>query len=130
MSARTFDLADVLTVTTGRVLCPIGDMYDVLNFLTGGNLFTHQLPRAMRESAPAIYAQHPDLADIALPESWDDEADVIAWLAEQVARFGATRDLTPMDPADHTHIDPLDELAMMRPDVPVIAIEAPTDGAR
>ena len=32
-------------------------IYDILNFLTGDNLYTHQLPRAMRECEPWLRAQ-------------------------------------------------------------------------
>ena len=31
-------------------------------------------------------------------------------------------DVTRMDPADHTDIDPIAEIKMMRPDLPIIAI--------
>lgn len=121
---RTFDLGDVLTVTTGRLVSRRGveAIYDVLNHMTGDNLMTHQLPRACGECAPEILRQHPDLADVDLPEHFYGKADVFAWLDRQVARFGPTRDVTPLPAEDHARIDPLAELAMMRPDMPVIAI--------
>lgn len=131
MSARTFDLGDVLSITTGRLVSPrhMDAIYDLLNFMTGDNLFTHQLPRASEECAPRILEQHPDLADVPVPEQFDDEAHVLRWLAEQIDRFGATRELRPLRPGDHTRIDPLVELRMMAPDKPVIVVEAPEDGA-
>ena len=43
---KTFDLGTVLTVTTGRLLTDIGNLYEILNFMTGDDLMTHQLPRA------------------------------------------------------------------------------------
>ena len=56
-TVREFPLGVVLSITTGKLLCPIGDVYDILNFLTGDNLFTHQLPRAMREWAQKLEAK-------------------------------------------------------------------------
>src|SRR4051812_25242756 len=65
-SMRTFDLGTVLSVTTGRLVAPNGmdDLYDILNFLTGDNLFTHVLPRANRWAAPLLLAQFPRLANV------------------------------------------------------------------
>jgi hypothetical protein len=39
-----------------------------------------------------------------------------------VAEHGETREVAPLDPVDHTRIDPLTELAMMRPDAEVITV--------
>lgn len=128
--SRTFNLGDVLSVTTGYLVSPRGvdALYDVVNFMTGDNLFTHQLPRGMDEAKPHILAQHPDLASAAVPEGgWPDEASLWAWVAEQVDKFGSTRDLTPMPAEDHRFIDPLTELHMMAPGKPVIAIEIDGD---
>jgi hypothetical protein len=124
---RTFDLGDVLSVTTGRLVSRRGvdAMYDLLGYMTGDTLWTHQLPRAWEECSPALLAQHPDLADVPVPDEFDGEEHVWRWLAEQVTRYGKSREVRPLDPADHTSIDPLAELRMMRPDLPVIAVELP-----
>jgi hypothetical protein len=124
VTARTFPLGDILTVTTDRFVTPdgMGAVYELLNFMTGDNLFTHQLPRASGECRPALLAQHPDLTLVVVPEEFDDEAHVWRWLAEQVARFSASREVTPLDPADHTRIDPVAELKMLRPDMPAIPV--------
>lgn len=58
---RTFGLGAILTVTTDVFLvADIGDIYQLLNYMTGDNLFTHQLPRAAGECKPALLAQHPN----------------------------------------------------------------------
>ncbi len=80
-------------------------------------------PRACDECKPFLLLQHPDLLDVQVPEKFVDEAHVWRWLAEQVDRFGATRELTPIPAEDHTQIDPIAELRMMRPDAPIIAVE-------
>jgi len=42
----------------------IGEAYKVLNFMTGNNLFRHQLPLAFEACQPAIFAQHPWLKNL------------------------------------------------------------------
>lgn len=60
-TTREFHLGDVLSITTGRLISPRGieGVYDILRFMTGQDLFTHQLPRAMTEMKPRLLAQHP-----------------------------------------------------------------------
>ena len=64
MQTKQFHLGDVLSITTGRLVSPrhIDGVYDILNFMTGDNLFTHQLPRASDECKPYLVAQFPQLA--------------------------------------------------------------------
>jgi hypothetical protein len=136
MSTKSFHLGDVLSVTTECLVSPrhIDGVYDVLNWMTGDNLFTHQLPRANDECKPHLLAQHPDLAAVEVPDFSKTPRDrvkehVESWLAEQVARFGEYRDVAPMSAEEHTVINPLDELAMNYPNVKVIAVEVPREGA-
>lgn len=64
MESKTFPLGTVLSITTGYLLAPngIGGVYEILNFMTGDNLYTHQLPRVGRECAPYLLKQFPALA--------------------------------------------------------------------
>jgi len=91
----TFDLGAVLSVTTGILLCPIGDVYEILNFLTGDNLFTHQLLRAEESCKPHILQQHPGLKEVdtsgVTEENWE------AFLLEQKQRLGDIVPLVPLD---------------------------------
>jgi hypothetical protein len=121
-------LGDVLTITTGALVSRdhMDGVYRILNYMTGDNLFTHQLPRAMDEARPVILAQHPWLASIASPVFPDGvtAGDVYAWLDAMEAEHGATVDLEPMAPEDHTHIDPISELGLMGvPAVRVVVVE-------
>lgn len=59
---KTFTLGEVLSITTGKLLCDMDGVYEILNHLTGDNLYTHQLPRASRHCKPFILAQLPDLS--------------------------------------------------------------------
>ncbi len=109
MTEREFDLGDVLSVTTGKLVSPrhIGGVYDVLGFMTGETLMTHQLPRACDQAKPEVLRQHPDL-DIEVPSGLNSEEEVLGWLATAKAVYGATRTLTPLDPPPAPR-DPIEE---------------------
>ena len=103
-----FHIGDVLSITTGRLVSLRGmdGIYAVLNFMTRGNLFTHQLPRAMDEMMPVILDQHPELADV--DASGMCAENHLEWLGIQVKRFGPSVTLTAA-PDDHLVIAPSDE---------------------
>jgi hypothetical protein len=118
MTTRAFHLGDVLSVTTERLISPrhMKGIYDILDYMTGDSLFTHQLRRAGDECKPALLAQHPQLANVKVPnnlgDSDDPKQEVATWLAEQVEQYGETLEVEPLAAEAHTVIDPLDELAM------------------
>lgn len=124
---RTFHIGDILTITTGRLVSPrhVDGIYDILNFMTGDSLFTHQLPRGMDECAPSLREQFPDLAAIVMPEDLGTKEEVYAWLDEQVAVHGESREVAPLAAEDHTHIDALAELATMVPPEKIITVVVP-----
>lgn len=47
----------------------MGGVYEILNHVTGDNLFTHVLPRAFRFASPLIKAQYPELEAAEKPEN-------------------------------------------------------------
>ncbi len=61
MNTYTATLAQVLSVTTGRLVCEMGALYEILNAITGDNLYTHVLPRAARFAKPILHAKYPKL---------------------------------------------------------------------
>lgn len=90
-----FPLNQVLTITTGRLLCDIGDVYGILNFLTGDNLFTHQLPRGVEFCQPKILEQYPELAEVddsgVTSENWRE------WLDKMKSKLPAEYELSPLE---------------------------------
>jgi hypothetical protein len=132
MSARSFHLGDILSLTTGRLVSPrhMDGVHDLCSFMAGEPVWTHQLPRVARECEPALLAQHPDLADIEVPDfpAGSGAAGAVdRWLSDQVARFGEWREVLPLKPDDHTSIDSLAELAMNHPGTKVIAVALPDE---
>ncbi len=122
MTEREFDLGDILSITTGRLVSPrhMQGVYDILNFMTDDDLFTHQLPRAGEECAPILLKQHPQLANVSVPDKFG-EADVEQWLAEQKAIYGKTLVVKPVGDDQHQRINFIDELCdMVGPDRVVV----------
>ena len=115
-ATKDFHIGDILSVTTGKLVSPrhIDGVYDVLGWMTGESLMTHQLPRVSDECAPSLRDQHPDLAEVEVPET-----------AEIGAQFGEHHPVAKLAAGDHTSIDPIAEIKMMRPDLPVIVVESP-----
>lgn len=90
MAMRSFHLGDILSITTGCLVSPrhMDGVYDILNFMTGNDLYTHQLPSVAGEMAPRLLAQHPQLT--AITGDAVTHGNHKQWLAGLVAEFGET----------------------------------------
>ena len=112
--SRQFELGDVLTITTGRLVASrhIEAVYDLLGFMTGDTLWTHQLPRVAEECKPHLVAQHPWLAEVEPPDDLGSREKCDGWVASVAATHGTHVAVEPLAAEDHTHIGPLDELLM------------------
>lgn len=118
---REFHIGDILSVTTDYLVSPsmIGGVYEILNHMTGEDLFTHQLPRAVKECRPHLLAQHPQLAGCDC--SGLDAETVPTRLAELVAQFGETLPVTPLAAGEYQPRNPITELAEMT-DKPIVVV--------
>lgn len=101
-----FHLGDVLSITTDRLLSPvgIGGVQQLLEFMTGDAVMTHQMPRVADECRPFLLAQHPQLAEAVPPPEFTDHAHVYRWLADQVSRYGVTVDVQPLAAGVHVRV--------------------------
>jgi hypothetical protein len=130
MDTKRFPLRDVLTVTTGRLISTGGNMdglYNILNWMTDDNLFTHQLVRASEEAEPILFEDFPELKNIQVPEDLSDETKILAWLDSIKEEFGTTRVVRRIPKEQHQNIDPITELLDMRPDAKILAVEVVDD---
>lgn len=111
-NSRDFHIGDILSITTGRLVSPrhMTGVYDILNYMTGDDLYTTQLPRAARECAPELLRQHPDLADVEVPETLSGMDDVKRWLGSIATEYGESRAVTPMPEGQHSFINVIQEL--------------------
>lgn len=110
---RSFHIGDVLSITTGRLLSlrHMEGVYDILNFMTGDNLFTHQLPRASDECRPYLLRQHPELKDVYVDDIC--RANVERRIAEIAAKHGTMLSVSPIPLMAHKRIDPISEAESM-----------------
>lgn len=117
---KSFHIGAILSVTGEALMCPIGDVYEILNYMTDDNLFTHQLPRVARECRPVLLKQQPQLSawvDDVTPENYK------ARLADAIKQFGEELSVEPLAANEHEYIDPMSELAeKIHPDkiIPVV----------
>ncbi len=118
-----FTTGEIISIGIGRLCCPIDGVYRILNFLTGDNLFTHQLPRAMRTSQQWVRDQHPWLAQLeprgCTPETW------CTWLADVEDRFGQEHELTALPDGAWKRMDPVNEAISMVGDPAKVIVVAP-----
>lgn len=126
--SKSFPTSAVLSCVTGRLLGEIGGVYEVLNYMSGESLFTHQLPRVGKEALPHILALHPELAvtieeaEAVTGENWK------AWLDTWVARYGDTITVPLMTADQHQVIGPIAELEGLT-SKPIIVISTDGDAA-
>lgn len=113
---REFHLGHILSITTDYLLAihntvhPIHGVKALLDFMTNDNLQSHQLVRAADECEPYLLKQHPQLADVEVPEGGLSGLDhVRVWLAEQVATHGEFLPVTQIPRDDHERINPVEE---------------------
>lgn len=134
MKTKKFHLGDILSITTGILFSPRGveGVYDILGFMTGNDLYTHQLPRASDECLPHLKYQHPELfgpeMDFAVGEFKEmakrvkkEDLDnlLLGWLYKQAGRLGMVNAVDMMFPIvaipeqDQIHKKPVSELREM-----------------
>ena len=125
MTARQFHLGDIISAAFGVLvsLRHIDGVYDTLNFLTGDNLFTHQLPRAGRAVQPYVLEQHPQLVPLLTSTKRVTTKNWRKWLKQQIALYGEFLPLEPLPPGAWTHVDALQELETMVPKDRIIVVK-------
>lgn len=113
METKEFPLADVMSATTGRLVSPRGiqGVYEVLNWMTGEGVFTHQLPRIGKEAALVVLAAHPQLAQAYIEAKKVNRDNWMEWSATWTERYGETLSVPKMTTGQHERIDPVSELA-------------------
>ena len=111
-----FHIGDVLSITTGKMVSPTGmdGIYKILNFMTGEDLYTHQLPRAMRVCAPHLLQQHPQLAEVQTIDTEISESDFKLWLIEQIAMYGKELAVEPLPKDAYQPMHPVEEAIWVR----------------
>ncbi len=109
--SKNFSIGTILSVTTGSMVSEDGmnGVYEILNFMTGDNLFTHQLSRAANECKPYIFKQHPQLKNVSAFGVTANNFE--KWLSSIQAEFGKELSISPLPDTVHEFIDPISEVA-------------------
>lgn len=121
METKEFPTADVLSTITGMLMADIGGVYEVLNWMTGESVFTHQIPRVSREVVPVVLDMHPSLQQ-AIDEAPNVNCETVAhWRQTWEDRYGPTIAVPKFTPETHERIDPMSEAAEhFRPDQMIV----------
>jgi hypothetical protein len=112
----TFTIGQILSVYTGKLMCPLEDLYGALRFLHGGvPIFTHQIPRACRdsqawfeESLPWLKQRSVDCAEVT-PQNFRERLEFYA------EEFGQQHEVSPIPFAEQLKRDPIQEAEEMAP---------------
>jgi len=107
---KEFDLGAILNITTSRLFTNMDDVYEVLNYLTGDSLFTHQLPRVMETAKPYVLSLYPQLEGVGVDVVINSFEEAKAFIDEQKKIYGDKLPLTPMSKIDdYSHIASMEE---------------------
>ena len=120
---RQFHINHILAVTHTLFLPRDGEdfnvVYDILNYLTGDDLFTCALPRAADECKPHVLAQLPFMRQF---DGAPKDVDAMFEWARMIATLhGEYHGLVPCSEA-HQVINPIMELGEMVGDKPIVVI--------
>lgn len=110
-SRTFFHLSDILSITTGRMVSTRGmeGVLDILEHLTGEEIFTSQIPRTIEVCAPALLDQLPQLRGIEASNL--NKRTFEPWLAEQVRKFGENLEVLPLNQGQYEPRNVLVELS-------------------
>jgi hypothetical protein len=111
MQTKEFATRDVLSTVTGRLMGDIGGVYEVLNWMTGESVFTHQIPRISREACPVVVAAHPALQQAIDEAEQVTQENYKEWRQAWEDRYGPTIAVLKFTADSHESIDPMSELA-------------------
>lgn len=116
-NTKDFPTLDALSAITGVLVTPrgIGAACEVLDFMTGEGLYTHQLPRVGREAQAFMVKRIPTLLTTCEEAKQVTRENYRDWQTVWLARHGETMTIARMGIEDHEPIDALSELAEMIP---------------
>jgi hypothetical protein len=119
---REFHLGAILSVTTGRLVAEMDNLYAIVNHLTGDNISTIGLLAAAEPCKAALLAQHPQLAAIDVSSASPETRR--AWLSEQTANYGPSLPVEPMAQWEkRSVVDDILDIIRLNPKASIIVVE-------
>jgi hypothetical protein len=112
-NTKAFPTGAVISVVTGVLVSEnhMDGLYQVLSWMTGESVYTHQLPRISREAGPVILAIHPHLQPVVEEAKQVTAVNWREWLSTWKDRYGDEIAVPLMNINEHERIDPLSELS-------------------
>ena len=108
---KEFDLGAILNITTKRLFTSMEDVYEVLNYLTGDSIYTHQIPRVMPIAKAYVLSLHPELTGVGDTVEINSFDAAKSFINEQKKVFGNKLPLSPMGKTDgYSYVDPIEEV--------------------
>lgn len=124
METKQFPTPVLITVTTGRLCCEIGDLYEILIWtLDDPGIMTHQLPAASYAVMDSLYALFPWLRGIELPDGGGD--DFTAAVQALCDEHGYTQDVPRTPDAQWVKGNALNDLIEIMGDKPILPVIVP-----
>ena len=82
---KSFKLEQLLTITTGlRLVVDMDEMYALISYMLGTDIYTHEAPAARAFIKPHILTQYPNLENIQIPKITENNySEVISALHKQ-----------------------------------------------
>lgn len=123
---KAFPAGDVLGIIVDRLFGDMAGLCAVLDYMTGENVHTHQIPRIAAEATAVLTAMSPVLLRAQEDAEMITRDNCLEWLARWEARHGATIRVPKFTADQHERIDPLSELAQrVHPDKITVLPPAP-----
>jgi hypothetical protein len=108
---RTISPEVALSITTGVLLCDFSALHEAIEFIAGGPVWTHQIPRVGKECRAQLLRWHPILKDIDASGVTTDSYQV--WLAEQKEHLNIKEFVVWRADEFVAKINPIEELEAM-----------------
>lgn len=109
---KCFPIASIFSVLTGRLLCSVNDLQEILDFMTRAEIMMHQILRALKVYQNFLSEQYPFLKDDKFHDS--DKDFVKEWVAARVERFGKELCIYRMPPGMYQIKCPVEEYMEMK----------------
>ena len=100
MSETTTTLGAVLSITTGKLVAPLDEVYELQDFLVGRPLMTHERFQDAEPQIDYLLRLFPRLAEAEPPLTWERvngsaEVHCRRWVAQVAAHIGWTTAVVP-----------------------------------
>jgi hypothetical protein len=130
-----FPVGVILSLTTGRLLCPFDELHKFIEHVAGHPVWTHEMAERGLSTrlSHQVFNQHPALLNVAEFTPPADKDNVGAYcktyVAKEIARLGVVELDVARGSVARTE-SPLDSLHRLVPDREVVVVEVPSSNSR